>query len=94
MRRVREVLMTQHPDQPVKFLLSSNEAIPDEPYAGMRCTRLRGTAVEDLYTLAGCDYLIGPPSTYGQWAAWHGRVPRYTISDPEHAPQLSEFKRY
>ena len=68
MRRVREVLMTEHPDQPVMFLLSSNEAIPDEPYAGMRCTRLRGTAVEDLYTLAGCDYLIGPPSTFGKWA--------------------------
>jgi hypothetical protein len=94
MRRVREVLMTQLQNQHVMFLLSSNEDIPEEPYTGMHCIRLRGTDVEDLYTLAGCDYLIGPPSTFGKWAAWHGRVPRYTLSDPEHTPQLSEFKRF
>jgi len=94
MRRVGALFTAQLQHQPVMFLLSSNEAIPEEPYAGMHCTRLRGTAVEDLYTLAGCNYLIGPPSTFGKWAAWHGRVPRYTLSDPEHTPQLSEFKRF
>jgi hypothetical protein len=94
MRRVGALLTAQLQHQPVMFLLSSNDAIPEEPYAGMQCTRLDGTAVEDLYTLAGCDYLIGPPSTFGKWAAWHGRVPRYTVSDPEHTPQLSEFKPF
>ena len=92
MNIVRDLLLGQPKPRPILFLLSSNEAIPDEPYSDLPCTKLSGTAVEDLYTLAGCDYLIGPPSTFGKWAAWYGHVPRYTITDPKYRPQLSEFK--
>ena len=36
-----------------------------------------GHFVEDLYTLAGCDYMIGPPSTYTAWASFYGATPVY-----------------
>ena len=36
-----------------------------------------GTEIGDLYSLAACDYIIGPPSTYTQWASFYGQVPRF-----------------
>jgi hypothetical protein len=40
-----------------------------------------GSVVQDLYALAACDYIVGPPSTFSQWASFYGRVPMYTIMD-------------
>lgn len=88
---VKLLLASWHRDQAVKFALSSDEFIPDEPFSGLNYSILNGSAVDDLYTLAGCDYLVGPPSTFGHWASWHGRVPRYTIKHPAYAPKQSDF---
>jgi hypothetical protein len=90
MRQVSDL----HRTESVRFLLASNEAIPLEPFAGLDVSPLTGSDVEDLYTLAGCDLLIGPPSTFGKWAAWHGRVPRYTIREPGRAPEREDFKTF
>lgn len=79
--------------QTVAFLLSSNDIIPDAPYANLNVLTGSGEALEDLYALSGCDYLIGPPSTFGDWASFHGDVPRYTIMNPRHIPKLTEFVR-
>lgn len=37
--------------------------------------------VEDLYLLAKCDYIIGPPSTFSMWASFYGNVPLYMINE-------------
>jgi hypothetical protein len=37
--------------------------------------------VKDLYLLAKCDYIIGPPSTFTMWASFYGGVPLYMIKD-------------
>lgn len=89
--KIQHLFTTWHKNQPIKFLLSSNEFIPSEPFHGLNHLILNGSAVQDLYTLAGCDYLIGPPSTFGHWASWHGLSPRYTISDPSYTPLKSDF---
>ena len=39
--------------------------------------------VEDLYLLAKCDYIIGPPSTFSLWASFYGSKPLYMIRDLE-----------
>jgi hypothetical protein len=39
-------------------------------------------AVEDLYAFAGCDLLVGPPSTFTAWAAFYGEVPLLHVEDP------------
>lgn len=38
------------------------------------------SVITDLYALSLCDYNIGPPSSFGTWLSWHGRVPRFQIS--------------
>ena len=37
--------------------------------------------IVDLYLLAKCDYIIGPPSTFSIWASFYGSVPLYMIKD-------------
>lgn len=49
------------------------------------------TAAHDLYGLSLCDYLIGPPSTFSQWASFYGRVPLYIIERPEKLPQENDI---
>ena len=59
----------------VRFLLFSNEPIPAQDFAGFDTGRATNHPVEDLYAMAGCDYLLGPLSTYTMWASFYGRVP-------------------
>jgi hypothetical protein len=59
-----------------------------------------GHFIEDLYALASCDYIIGPPSTFSQWASFYGNVPRYMVNYkaeqfygvPSHEPRLGDFR--
>ena len=79
------------PRRPLSFLICSNEALPADAFAEFNFRFGRGHAAEDLYALAACDYLLGPPSTYSQWASFYGQVPLYQIVDPNIAPSLDSF---
>ncbi|MFN5837557.1 MAG: hypothetical protein ACK47J_12755, partial [Pseudanabaena sp.] len=47
--------------------------------------------IEDLYSMAKCDYLIGPPSTYSMWASFYGMVPLLHIYDKHQIINLKDF---
>jgi len=47
--------------------------------------------VEDLYALAECDYIIGPPSTYTLWASFYGDTPLWFMEHKGDIPDLSAF---
>lgn len=76
----------------VQFLLFSNEPIPTADFAEFDTGYSTNHPVEDLYTMAGCDYILGAPSTYSTWASFYGRVP---LCHLHHADQsitsLAEF---
>ena len=38
-----------------------------------------GTPEEDLFSLAKCDYLLGPPSTFSMWASFYGGHPLFVM---------------
>lgn len=46
----------------------------------------------DLYSLAKCNYIVGPPSTYSIWASFYGNTPLYMIHDVEKNILLQDFK--
>jgi len=75
----------------VGFLVCSNlpQQISD-PALG-RVHYGTGGVIEDLYALAACDYLIGPPSTFSLWASFYGQVPLWEMHDAVSAPKLDEF---
>lgn len=63
------------PDKKVGFLVCSNVSQPKAAFDGLKWGFGLGTELEDLYLLAACDYIIGPASTYSQWASFYGEVP-------------------
>ena len=75
----------------VAYLVCSNAPQPAAAFDGLDVTFGSGHSVEDLYALAGCDYLVGPPSTYTMWASFYGQVPLHILVDPDTTPALTEF---
>ncbi len=64
-----------YPGRRVAFLVCSNEDVgPLLGMEGIAATRGPGSAVGDLYALAACDLLMGPPSTFSLWASFMGNV--------------------
>ena len=56
---------------------------------------LRGNAVEDLFMLSECDYIIGPPSTYSLVAAMYRDMPLCRIDQVKDGQlSLSDFKLF
>lgn len=59
----------------VKFFIASDEKIDDETFKGIDYFTSEGAVIEDLYSLSLCDYIVGPPSSFSQWAAFYNEVP-------------------
>lgn len=59
------------------FVIASNEPIPPEVTMGLSASCLVGSEIEDLYSLSRCDVVLGPPSTFADWAAFYGNGQRY-----------------
>ncbi len=64
----------------VAFVLCSDKQLNVSDFPNVRASNSPGHYVEDLYCLSRCDLIIGPPSTFSQWASFYGDVPRYAIN--------------
>lgn len=73
------------------FLLCTDEPHDVAAYGGLELVRGPGHPVADLHALAGCDYLVGPPSTFTAWASFYGRVPLRSLDSPTAALELDRF---
>ena len=76
----------------VRFLLCSNVPVETEAFAEFRFTLGSGHIAEDLSAFVGCDYLLGPPSTYTMWASFMGQVPLYQMFEADAAFSLADFR--
>lgn len=74
-RTIMSQLARNFMPQRVSFLVCSNERLAATDLGGVAVSFGPGHLVEDLDSLAGCDYLIGPPSTFSMWASFYGKVP-------------------
>jgi len=80
------------PDSKIHFLICSNDDIKLENFEGFHVIRGLGHELEDMYSLAYCDYIIGPPSTYTGWASFYGKTPLYSIESIENTISLKKFR--
>ena len=46
----------------------------------------------DIHALSLCDYNIGPPSSFGTWASWYGKVPRLVVNHSTKITSLDQFE--
>ncbi|HYI45317.1 MAG TPA: hypothetical protein VE174_07655 [Actinomycetota bacterium] len=81
-------------DEPVAYVVCSDEPLDETIFAEFSVRFGTGNEVEDLYALARCDYLIGPPSTYTEWASYYGLVRKYSLKDPDATFSLDDFVLY
>lgn len=74
------------------FVICSNEPVIKENYpeALLLITGARHF-ITDLYLLAACDGIIGPPSTFSGWASFYGKVPIQHIQSKEDVICLGEY---
>jgi len=91
-RRLLHETREAFPGRKVRFLLVSNQPINRDSYRGLDIGLGPGDPPGDLYSLAACDYLLGPPSTFTMWASFFGNVPLCCIDDPSVAPRLDRFQ--
>jgi hypothetical protein len=63
----------------VRFLVCSMEPVHASSFPHLRVLCGTGHPIEDMYALARCDYLAGPPSTFSAWASFHGKVPWWPL---------------
>lgn len=79
MRRYAESL----PGKRVRFLICSNAPQDEKLFDGLDYIMGNNHPLEDLYSFARCDFLVGPPSTYTLWASFYGQVPLYVVENPQ-----------
>ena len=75
----------------VGFLVCGNEPVAASDFPGLAVFPGPGDALGDLYALAQCDFLIGPPSTFSQWASFYGRAPLCWIRSPDQTMTRAAF---
>jgi len=77
----------------VGFLLASDAPLDIRAFGGLTVRQAPGHELADLYALAGCDYIVGPPSTYSTWAAFYGPTLLFHIMSPHEHVTFEDFKR-
>ena len=90
-RTLLEHLVGLYPERPLRFLICSDEALDLCLFAGLNVMAGTGDVVQDLYALASCDLICGPPSTFNMWASFYGCVPRYELESLGELPRRESF---
>jgi len=90
-KRFMQSIVEEYPQKDVQFMICSDESLNYDDFSGFSITFGLNHELLDLYSLAQCDYILGPPSTYTMWASYYGRVPLFMISDPKSDVSMQNF---
>jgi hypothetical protein len=83
------------PGKKVGFLICSNETVDDLlRLPGVSASAGPGAPITDLYALAACDFLIGPPSTFTLWASYYGGAPLHMLMEKDQQLHIASFAHH
>ncbi|MFO1476660.1 MAG: alpha-1,2-fucosyltransferase [Verrucomicrobiota bacterium] len=85
-------LAEQLPGRRVAFFVCSDEPRSASEFPGLQVHFGGASPLQDLCTLAGCDAIVGPPSTFSQWASFYGNRPLLHLQDAEVHPERAGFR--
>jgi len=80
------------PGQTVGFFICSDEEINLSEFQGLLVCSGQGNPISDIYALSRCKYIMGPRSTFTQWAAFYGDVPLMHLESKEATVELHKFR--
>lgn len=84
-------LAEEFPGRKVAFLVCSDEPRRSGEFPGLTVGLGAGSPVADLYALAGCDLILGPVSTFTQWASFYGNKPLFHLHSAADRPEREAF---
>lgn len=87
MQQIKEL----NKDKKVGFLICSNGKIDFNLFKGLNIYKANNHLIEDMYSLAECDYILGPPSTYTMWASFYGDRPLLKIRERHQTIKMEDF---
>ncbi len=85
-------LAAQFPERKVAFLVCSDEPRSFGEFPGLTVGFGTDSPVSDIYALAQCDYILGPKSTFSQWASFYGEKPLFQVCDTGDSAKLEHFR--
>jgi hypothetical protein len=75
-------LMEETGEKRVGFLLCSDEKPHPSEFNDLPVSfGSEKSVMSDLHSLSLCDYNLGPPSSFGTWLSWYGKVPRLVLQE-------------
>lgn len=92
-QKIRSELKGQGKNE-IRFLICSNESFPavhEVENLFQIAPLFPSDCMTDLYALSRCDYIIGPPSTFSQWASFMGNTPLNVFFGKNDDIKLSDF---
>ena len=73
-------LFEQEREKKVGFIICSDENLDESHFSYLPVYFLPQKEIyTDIITLSLCDYNVGPPSSFGTWISWYGKVPRCIV---------------
>jgi hypothetical protein len=51
----------------------------------------KNNAIEDIYLLSKCNYILGPPSTFSMWSSFYGKVPLKVLFHKNEVIKIEDF---
>lgn len=75
----------------VCFVICSTDQVNCEFFSGLTTIQKGQSAIQDLYILSQCDYIVGPPSSFSMWASFYGQVKLNFIRDTNEKINLKNF---
>ena len=76
----------------VAFLICSDEEPDQTIFKSLPVYSLpQNNMMCEIHALSLCNYLLGPPSSFGTWAAWHGKVPRCVLEEHTYIEKAEQF---
>lgn len=77
--RLMRKILEKHRDRKVVFFVCSNEQQNWSLFEEFTFVTGPGDAVIEMYSLAECDEIYGPQSSFSAWASFYGRTPLYGV---------------
>jgi hypothetical protein len=77
----------QFPGKRVAFFVCSDEPRTAAEFAGLTVA-FGGSPLADNLSLSACDFIIGPVSTFSQWASFYGGKPLFHLKNTDAVPDL------
>ncbi len=85
-------MLCENTGKKIRFVLVSNEFVEINHFDEVDAIKGPAKKINDLYILAKCDYIMGPPSSYSWWAAYYGWKKYLTLYSKDSKITLDDFK--